>query len=538
MTHVTVVGSGASSMHFAQTALERGHTVTLLDVGRTRPDVVRPEDSFAQLKHKLDDPAGYFLGSDFSGVLWPGAEGEYYGFPPHRQVLFEGHARANTEARGFEPLGSFARGGLAEAWTGGSFPFNDAELDAWPIGHADLAPYYDQVAARIGISGVDDDLARFMPVHAHLGEPPDLDEHSRRLLGSYERKRSAVNGLGVWLGRSRTATLREGRTDSIGSTARKGCTHLGRCLWGCPHEALYTPSLTLRALQEHPQFTYRPGVFVTHFEASGGGRVTKVLFVTEDGAGGEQPVEMLALGAGTLSSSRIFLESMQRVAGEAPVLTGLMDNRQILLPFINLGMLGKRFDPDTFQYHNLALGLALEPASEYVHGLITTLKTALIHPVVQSVPLDLRSSIQIFRNLHAALGILNVNLHDDRRAENTLTLEGKGKSSRLVVRYAPSASEPRRVKHALSTLKQVLRKLGCFAPPGMQHVRPMGASVHYAGTLPMSVEKRTLTASPDCVSHDFENLLLIDGVTFPFLPAKNLTFTLMANAARVAERVL
>ena len=35
-------------------------------------------------------------------------------------------------------------------------------------------------------------------------------------------------------------------------------------------------------------------------------------------------------------------------------------------------------------------------------------------------------------------------------------------------------------------------------------------------------------------SHDFENLYLVDGVTFPFLPAKNLTFTLMANAARIA----
>lgn len=31
------------------------------------------------------------------------------------------------------------------------------------------------------------------------------------------------------------------------------------------------------------------------------------------------------------------------------------------------------------------------------------------------------------------------------------------------------------------------------------------------------------------------NLYLIDGATFPFLPAKNITFSLMANAVRVAE---
>ena len=37
MTHVVVVGSGASGVHFALTALERGHDVTMVDVGIERP---------------------------------------------------------------------------------------------------------------------------------------------------------------------------------------------------------------------------------------------------------------------------------------------------------------------------------------------------------------------------------------------------------------------------------------------------------------------------------------------------------------------
>ena len=36
-------------------------------------------------------------------------------------------------------------------------------------------------------------------------------------------------------------------------------------------------------------------------------------------------------------------------------------------------------------------------------------------------------------------------------------------------------------------------------------------------------------------SSDIENLYFADGSTFPDLPAKNLTFTLMANASRIAE---
>ena len=82
-----------------------------------------------------------------------------------------------------------------------------------------------------------------------------------------------------------------------------------------------------------------------------------------------------------------------------------------------------------------------------------------------------------------------------------------------------------------------LRRLGCIVPPGMAHTRPKGASVHYAGLIPMSGDA-PLTATPEGKSRDVEGLWFADGVTFPFLPAKNITFTLMANAVRVASAAL
>jgi choline dehydrogenase-like flavoprotein len=531
MKRVVVVGSGASAVHFAQSVLERGWRVTLVDVGRERPAHVAPELSFTALKREHADPAGYFLGPRFEGVLFAGGEGEYYGFPPHREYIFEGVEPYRWRALGFDPLSSFARGGLAEAWTGGVFPFNQAELEDFPFGFDELAPFYDLVAERIGITGADDDLARFMPVHAHLDPGLDLDEHSRRLLARYETRRASLNdGVGCWVGRSRTAVLREDRED------RGGCGYLGRCLWGCPRDSIYTPSLTLRQLQRHPDFEYRSGLYASHFELDDAGRVRALVARSVNGGGDETiPVERLALGAGTLSSCRLVLESVRRHSGESWTLDGLMDNRQVLVPFVNLSMIGKPHDPDTYQYHQLCLGLAAERPKEYVHGLITTLKTALIHPLVQSVPFDLRSALDVFRNVHSALGIVNVNFHDTRRPSNTLTLEGD-ENPRLQIRYSPSADEDQRMRRGLERVRRALRKLGCIVPPGMSHVRPMGASVHYAGALPMRNERAPRTTAPDGASHDFENLWLIDGSTFPFLPAKNLTFTLMANAARIAAR--
>jgi choline dehydrogenase-like flavoprotein len=51
----------------------------------------------------------------------------------------------------------------------------------------------------------------------------------------------------------------------------------------------------------------------------------------------------------------------------------------------------------------------------------------------------------------------------------------------------------------------------------------------------MTREAAPFSTTELCQSRDLGNLWLVDGATFPFLPAKNITFTLMANAVRVAE---
>lgn len=532
MSRITVVGSGASAVHFALTALERGHEVVMLDVGRPKPPAVLPDASWAGLKERLADPSEYFLGERFDAVLFPGKAGEYYGIPPSKDFVFTPVAAHRERTDGFAPLSSFAQGGLAEAWTGGSYPFNDAELAAFPFGYTDLQPHYARVAQRIGISGEWDDLSPFMPDFGEMLPPLDLDEHSRRLVETYGRRKATLNrDHRCFMGRSRVAVITRDRD------GRGACRYLGRCLWGCPERAIYTPSMTLEACRRFGRFTYVDGVFVKHFTATDGGKVTSI--TTSSIATGDETtmtVDVLALGAGALSSCRIFLESLFRESGRVATLTGLMDNQQILMPFVNLSMLRHRYSPDSYQYHLLGLGLEGDRPEHYIHGQVTTLKTALIHPLVQNLPLNLKSSLAIFRNLHAALGLVNINLHDTRREENQLTIEPgrNGEPATLIVRYRVGEPERARIRESMRRMRGVLRELNCLVPPGMSHVRPMGASVHYAGLLPMTTESRPLTTTAAGQSRDFNNLFFVDGTTFPFLPAKNLTFTLMANATRIA----
>jgi len=535
MSKILIVGSGASAVHFALTVLQKGHEVTMLDVGYEKPDVKCSENSIDELKSNLEDPVDYFLGENFESFIPPDYDAEYYGFPPNKGYVLRKPGQFSFSSTGFAPLFSFAQGGLAEVWTGGAYPLDDNELAEFPFSFDDILPYYNQIADRIGVNGVKDDMRMFFPWHDNLMEPLVLDNHSNELMSRYNRKKNNLNNrLGFYMGRSRAATL----SKDMGE--RKACSYTGRCLWGCPTGAFYTPKITLQECKKYDNFKYFSGMYVRHFKYDDQNNISSVVAESVNDSGSHEfSVGTLVLGAGTASSSKIFLESIFRKTGRVVKLNGLMDNRQILVPFLNLGMIGKPYDRESYQYNQIAFGIKTGNPGKHVHGQITTLKSALLHPIIQSFPFDLKTSVFAFRHLHSALGVLNLNFHDYRRDENyiSLRIDEKSGSPSLLINYKSVDGEKAIMDRAMATLKKAFLKLGCVVPAKMAHIRPMGASVHYAGTIPFSDEKTAYTASKNCRSNDFNNLYFVDGTTFPFLPSKQLTFTMMANAVRVAEQV-
>lgn len=533
MAKCTVIGSGPSGVHFALTALGLGHTVEMIDVGHVAPATVNPDDSFMELKTNLKDPAQYFMGSNNEGVLLPGQQEEFYGIPAAQKYALKSVPQHRIKTKKFEPMFSFAQGGLAQMWTGGCYPFNEQELTDFPFAYNDISPSYVEVAKRIGINGVKDDLSAIVPFHDNIQSPLQLDQHSALILKRYQdNKQFFHEKFDCLIGRARHSVLSE----DFGE--RKACQQLGRCLWGCPVDALYTPSITLKECMKHPRFSYHGNLYVTHFTNNEAGEIQSVVAEsTIDENIKTFEIDRLVLACGALGTTKIFLESIYRKTGVVLKLRGLMDNRQILVPFLNPRLIGHPYQPDSYQYNQLAMELANGTARENVHCLITTLKSAAIHPVVEKLPLDLQTSIRIFKNLHAALGLVNVNFHDTRRDDCYVTLDTDNIHPALNINYVSPVDEKERINRILKRIGKILWKLGCVVPSWMVHTRPMGSGVHYAGTLPMSETKKTLTVTPDCRSNDFSNLYIADGATFPFLPAKNITFTLMGNAERIARRM-
>jgi choline dehydrogenase-like flavoprotein len=533
MTRFLVVGSGASGVHFAQTILEHGHEVEMLDVGYAPDQVPHPDVPIDRLPDQLADPLGFFLGERGRAVVLPHPGAKPYGFPPSKDYVFRSPPGASLRLTGFSPLLSHARGGLAEAWTGGSYELRDDELEIFPFPAAEMRQAYGRVAERIGISGADDDLNLFAPYTGGTMPALELDPHSAQLMDRYKARRSALNQSGFYLGRSRVALLTRDHAD------RQACSRLGRCLLGCPRRSLYAPSHTLGELIRHPRFTYRPGVFVDRVLLDPRGNAEGVAMRDiSGGAQGEVHADWTVLAAGALATTGIYLRTMAARGTATPRLHGLMDNRHISIPFVNFSRLGTDVDEANYQFHLLAMALRGPTRSADAHGQITTLKAASLHPIVASMPLDLRDSLDVFRRIRGALGVANVWLADERRTQNTARLEpGGGGPGVLVLDYGSDALDREGTDRAIREVRRVLRQLGCFAPRGQISVLARGSSVHYAGTLPMVATDEEHTCRADGSVRGLSRLAVVDGAGFPWLPAKNITFSLMANATRIADRL-
>ena len=82
------------------------------------------------------------------------------------------------------------------------------------------------------------------------------------------------------------------------------------------------------------------------------------------------------------------------------------------------------------------------------------------------------------------------------------------------------------------------RALGAISHPGFIQESPVGWGFHFAGTLPMRRSPGKFETDMFGRLWNSKRIHVIDGSILPSLPAKNLTLTIMANAARIAANAV
>lgn len=523
-----VVGSGPSGANAAAALVEGARSVLMLDVGNadTRYQSLIPAKPFREVRETDPDQHRYFLGDDFEGVTMGAVRTGAQLTPPRAHAIAETMLSAPIISSTFDAAESQALGGLGAAWGAGVFGFDDDDLATWPIARDDLLPHYDAVARRIGIAAADDDVTPFFGRPGGALPPLEIDSNAESVLGAYRARRDELREEGFHLGQTPLAAC------SVRHRDRGPHPYHDMDFWSDEARSVYRPQWTLDELRASPLFTYESGSLVTHFREEG----DLVSVLARRGERGESQSfngRALVLAAGTLGTARIVLRSLGRAGQRVPLLC----NPYTYVPVVNLGMLGREVRE---RRHSLAQLTAVyrDPDVRRAHDVqvqFYSYRSLLTFRLLKEAPLGYRDGMQIMQRLMPMLGILGINHDDSPTASKYCALEGTGDTEVLRVHYELSEEESQRIDRAERSVLRCFRRLSCWP---IKRVRPgHGSSIHYGGTFPMRRKGGSLTCDESGRLFGTRAVHLVDGSVLPYLPAKGLTFTIMANANRIGAYV-
>ena len=180
-----IVGSGPAGVSAAFPLVDAGMRVLMVDGGEV-PAVTLPDADYLDSRANDRRQWEWLVGRDFQALREAAATSPKFRAPT-LDYVFRGFAEANAiVAENFNPVGSLAVGGLSNAWGCGVARFSGADLADFPIAESELAPSFEAVARRIGISGrSDDDLADYFGVDAWAQPAIAARPVARTLLANY-----------------------------------------------------------------------------------------------------------------------------------------------------------------------------------------------------------------------------------------------------------------------------------------------------------------------------------------------------------------
>lgn len=517
---VIIVGSGPAGVAAALELSDRN--VLILDAGFQAP--TPPQDlneNLYDLKRSNEDLSKFLLGEQFESlhnVVSPYLSPKLKS-PLVRFVTRDWRQLCPVDSPGFDPVLSFASGGLSNVWGAGVYRFNDKELEDFPIKTSDLNPFYDRLTSEIGISGCEDDLTPFFGSSKGLLPPIELDQLSAGLLQQYSKLKRQISRAGIYIGKPRVALLTKDLNE------RHSYDYYGLEFFKPNGPAIYNSSHTLRDLRKRSNIQYRAGFLVEKFEETTEG--VKVFAknirtnATEEFVG-----RKLVLAAGTISTSKIVLSSYYDYDTRLP----LLDNAVSYIPFLAPRFIGVP------QEHRFFSGVQLNvvyrkheddtPIQGSFYGVMGLLRSDLL----QDLPLSIKGNLIAAKYLTPALGVLYLLYPDYADPDNYLRLTPGGE---LEIRYR---------RKSLGQIERefisAFQRLGYFSLPSLCKYPAPGNSFHYAGTLPMKADAQgKYFTSVNGLLSAAKHVYVVDGANFCSLPSKNHTFTIMANSMRIAHHL-
>lgn len=525
-----VVGSGPSGAMAAQTLVEAGAQVAMVDAGITGRDYesILPPGDFELIRKNDTNQSRYFLGDEFESVPWGNIKVGAQLTPARRHLVAETARLIPLVSDTFTPMESLAYGGLGSGWGLGCYVYSDAELAKAGLDAETMKKSYQVVSDRIGIAAGEDDVREQVAGPLENLQPPlKMDNSIQKINANYLRRRKKLNRLGISWGNASMAFLSRDLGD------RRATKYEDMDFYTDRDRAAYRAWFTVEALKRRENFTYLPGLLAVAFSESAG----IVSLVTRSIQASEERLlrgRKLLLAASALGTARIVMRSQG--IGQLPMLC----NPYTYMPCVNIHMIGRPLE--RFKTSMAQAFMIYDPDGrddDLVSLAFFTYRSLLLYKLVKEAPLNFADGLKLMQFLQSAFIVAGIHHPDSFSEQKYLRLQPNEKSftgDALFAHYVLSRAEKEKIVTREKVVLSALRLLGCHA---IKRMDPgPGSSIHYAGTVPFSAEERPGRTHPGGRLHGTRNVFIADGSGFNFLPAKGVTFTLMANAHAVALNAL
>jgi len=528
---VIVIGSGISGSAAAKTLVDLGVATQLIDIGFDDPAFrcQIPDAPFSKLRESDPGQSLYFLGDKLQGIPRKGVRVGAQLTPPRQFITRNVEQLLPTRSGEFSPLQSTSLGGLGAGWGAACFTFSAEELNRAGLPAAEFPELYARAADLMGISGdPESPVNQWLWLHAIPAQPPlPLDDNAQSIFARMEKRRDKLSRIGVHAGRIPMAILTRDQPP------RQANPYFDMDFYGDSRKSIFRPRYLVDAMRDSRNFLYTPHQAVVTLKTLPTGLVEAQAVDSESGAKTMYTAREVILCAGAINSARIALNSL-RLVGQP---TTLLCNPYTYFPCINLAMLGRDAGD---RRHSMAQfgGVVLAKGDKAVEGAFQmySYRSLLLFKLVKELPLPPKPGLLTARALVNSLAIFGIFFRDHLSRTKTLRLApGAGDELPVVeFAYALSKEEEERKAEAEHRFRRGLRQMGCLP---MKRVDPGPAgSIHYAGTVPSTNPLfPAFHTKPDGTVEGLPRVYIGDSSSWDFLPAKGLSFTLAANAIRVAR---
>jgi choline dehydrogenase-like flavoprotein len=402
----------------------------------------------------------------------------------------------------------------------------------WPLSYAELAPYYDEVEAQMGVSGQDGDPA-YPPKAPYPLPPMPIGKAGRRMAEGFDRL-----GWHWWPG-SNAVPSRPYR-------GRNACVRRGLCILGCADGAKASTDLTHWPDAIRDGATLVTGARVREIVLDAAGRARGAVYIDRSGQEHLAEASVVVLCGNGIGTPRLLqLSTSARFPRGLANSSGLVGRGLMVHP---IAIVTGTFD-DPLESWLGPQGTLIYSMQNYrsdaSRGYLRGSKWQLMP---HGGPLGFAMGVRDIGSLHAEVArrfghTLTVMIYAEDLPEdhNRITLDPERTDSDGLpaarMHYRLSDNSRRLLDHNIRDVETALRAAGAAETAAMPLCREFGGA-HLLGTARMGDDPETSVVDRWGQAHDVPGLFILDGSIFPTAGAVNPTATICALALRGAERIL